>query len=142
MKTDKASENHFAFHRVNWNDKKMAVIEDNQTCITLIEEIFEETGIHIFTALTGQNGVKLLKQNRDTDVVLLDIRLPDVDGFTVFDEIQKIKPYLPVIAITAWASQDMGYRCRKSGFYGYLFKPFDIASLLRMVNIALENKTN
>ncbi|MBN2485405.1 MAG: response regulator [Bacteroidales bacterium] len=142
MKTDKASENQFAIHGVNWNDKKMVVIEDNQTCATLIQEIFEETRIQIFTALTGQNGIKLLKQNQDTDVVLLDIRLPDMDGFMVFDEIQKIKPYLPVIAITAWASAEMGYRCRKSGFYGFLLKPFDIASLLRMVNFALENKTN
>ena len=142
MKTDKASEDQFAIQRVNWNDKKMVVIEDNQSCITLIEEIFEETGILILTALTGQNGVKLFKQNQDTDVVLLDIRLPDVDGFRVFDEIQKIKPYLPVIAITAWASPEIGYRCRKSGFYGFLLKPFDLASLLRMVNIALENKTN
>jgi two-component system response regulator AtoC len=140
MKTKKGPDHFFTVPGISLKNKKMLLIEDDPTCTLLIKELFSDSGMWILSAMNGRNGLWHLTQNPDTDIILLDIRLPDIDGFRVYENIHKIKPSLPVIAITAGASSDIAYRCRKSGFYGFMFKPFDIAGLFRMVNFALELK--
>jgi CheY-like chemotaxis protein len=143
MKTEKEFDNFSTFiSGLEWKGKKMLLIEDNRTCILLIKEIFSETGIQILSAINGREGLRQFNKNPNTDVILLDLRLPDMDGFAVFNELQKVNPHIPVIIITACASNEVANRCRKLGLYGFMRKPLDIAGLLKMVYIVLNYKPN
>ncbi len=143
MKTDKESDNFTTvISGFDWRDNKMLLIEDDRISIILMREIFTDTGIQILSAVDGKEGLRLFDQNPDTNVILLDLRLPDIDGFAVYKGLQKINQTVPVIMITANASQEIAGKCRKLGFYGFMYKPLDIAGLIKMVNIALKYKPN
>lgn len=121
----------------DWSNRNMLLIEDNPECVLLIKELFSSTGICLRTAMNGENGIKFLMQNPDTHVVLIDIRLPDFDGFQVFTCIRYLNIKVPVIAMTAAVTPEMVNVCEKAGFYGFIPKPLEINRLINMVNEVL-----
>ena len=82
-------------------------------------------------------GIELVKQH-DPDVVLLDVRLPDMSGLDAFEEIRKYDSRLPVIIITAHATTETAIEAMKRGAFEYLLKPLDLPELLRIVARAIQ----
>ena len=103
---------------------KVLVVEDESSNYRLIEMLLKSTHIKIEWAKNGSEAIEQLNKLKDLiDLVLLDIKLPKKDGFTVFKEIRTVNDSLPIIAQTAYAMQNEEDKIRKSGFNDYLSKP-------------------
>ncbi len=92
----------------------------------------ETDDLTVVTAKTGKRGLALVPKELP-DVVILDVRLPDMSGLDVFDQIQEIDPRLPVIIITAFAATETAIEAMKRGAFEYLLKPVDLHQLREVV---------
>ena len=103
--------------------KKILLIDDDHNILTTLQIHLEDTGMKIILAETGSKGLELFKQEKP-EIVLLDLKLPDMDGLKVLGEIirSEIKAY--VVIITAFATIDTAVQAIKMGAFDYLPKPF------------------
>lgn len=120
-------------------------IEDNQTNLTLMRKIFGRySHLRLHEAKTGNDGLKLIQDIRPA-VVLLDIDLPDMNGFEVLQQLRAsawFAPNTPVIAVSANAMQHEIKRGLESGFFDYITKPLNIAEFMQVLDNALEKNIN
>jgi len=116
--------------------RKILYIEDIPANVTLVEKIFEcRPNIEIFSAPNANSGISLAK-NIIPDLILMDIQLPDMNGFSALKKLQNINQTknIPVIALTADAMSADKKKGLKMGFKDYLTKPIDIVLLLEKVD--------
>ncbi len=105
--------------------KKILIVEDNPKIVELVQMMLEYMGYDPIVAMTGKQGVNLATSHLP-DLVLLDISLPDMDGFTVACQIrQNQKTYsIPILATTGKVSFEDKERCLKNGCNDYISKPY------------------
>lgn len=118
---------------------RVLYIEDNKVNMRLMEVFFaEQENIEFLKAFHPLEGLELAKKHLP-DVILLDIQLPDMDGFEVFNQLQEnpLTQDIPVIAISAYAMPQDINKALQSGFYDYVAKPFNFETLLSIINNAL-----
>jgi PAS domain S-box-containing protein len=108
--------------------KKLLVAEDEETNFLLIREIIS-SGIEIIHAANGKEAVELIEKHPDIDLVLMDIKMPVMDGNEARKKIKGIRPSLPVVALTAHALPGDREWAIGEGFDGYLSKPFMVNEL-------------
>jgi two-component system nitrogen regulation response regulator GlnG len=113
------------------------VVDDDRATLHLMRQTFRDTDVSVETARTAQEGLDFIA-NRQPDLVVLDIMLPDISGIEVFQNIKRIDPRLPVIFITAGGTSDTAIEAVKGGAYDYLLKPLDLARVRELVQQALE----
>lgn len=115
-------------------------IEDDPDIITLIELMLRSTGLEIIGAVGGREGLEKIRSIKP-DLVLLDLMMPDLDGWQVYDEMQgdtEIQD-IPVVVVTARSSiADKQQGFKRFGMDNYITKPIVQQSLLRSVNRAME----
>lgn len=114
----------------NWTDRKILVAEDEMGNFFLIACMLEESGIMITHAENGKKAVDLAT-NEPFDVILMDIKMPLLDGFEATAEIRKNNIDIPIIAQSAFAYKRE--ECIAAGFTDYLAKPFNEAKLVEMI---------
>lgn len=116
---------------------RIAVVEDNQTNIDLIRYQLDAEGFDIFIEKTGKKGMKMIKE-KEPDLVLLDIGLPDIDGFELCKALRsdvKTKNY-PIIMLTARIEDNDRIEGLKLGADDYITKPYNAEELiLRIKNL-------
>ena len=116
---------------------KIAVVEDNQTNIDLIRYQLDAEGFDIFIEKTGKKGIKMIKE-KEPDLVLLDVGLPDIDGFELCKALRsdvKTKNY-PIIMLTARIEDNDRIEGLKLGADDYITKPYNAEELiLRIKNL-------
>ena len=100
------------------------VAEDELINFSYIEELLEGTGIEIHHALNGQVAVELCKKNKNYDLVLMDIRMPVMNGYEATRLIKELRPELPVIAQTAYITIEERHKAIEVGFDAFISKPF------------------
>lgn len=116
---------------------KILVIDDEEYIGWIIQKAFEKTDNEVYVSLDGSEGIDAVhKQN--FDVVFLDLRLKDMDGMAVLEELKKIQRDIAVIIITAHGSIDTAIESMKKGAYDYITKPFDIDELMLQAEKAME----
>lgn len=108
------------------------VIEDDPTSASLLREVLEAGGHPVIVAQTGQEGLNAL-QGTPTFLVLLDLILPDMDGFEVLRVIQQLEAPPEIVIVTAFASLDTAVAAIEAGVAGYLLKPIDVHRLRALV---------
>jgi len=116
------------------------VVDDNRSNRELLREILEPAGYKVLEAADGDSGLKLAHSKRP-ECVLLDIRMPGLDGFEVLDRLKQdpATREIPVFALTATANRvDDVRRALESGAAGYLLKPIDLQDTLTRVQAAIE----
>ena len=116
--------------------KTVLYIEDVEVNIKLVENILSlRKNIRLLSATRALDGIEIAK-SEIPDLILMDIRLPDMDGLTAFKELQLIKEVknIPVIALTANALEDEAQNALKLGFKNYLTKPLNIDGFLKTVD--------
>ncbi len=109
--------------------KKILVVEDNENNMYLITYILENQGYSVIKALNGAEGVEKAL-NTSPDLILMDIQLPDFDGFEVTKRIRKSNNSIPIIALTSYAMVGDKEKALKSGFTGYVEKPINIDTIM------------
>lgn len=107
-------------------------MEDEDHNFTYIYEILKRTKITMIRAETGREAIKLFAENK-VDLVLMDIKLPDLDGMDATREIKKLNAEVPVVAQTAYAMKRERDRCIEAGCDDYISKPFDPETLMNVV---------
>lgn len=116
-----------------WHDKLLLVVEDEEHNFAYIQEILNRTRIGILRAETGLEAIEVFTANK-VDLVLMDIKLPDMDGYSATREIKKINPDTPVIAQTAYAMLQERDKCIKAGCDDYISKPFTPTMLISLIS--------
>ncbi len=118
-------------------------IEDNPDNMTLVRRILESEGHNLYEARTGLQGLAIAEDN-DIDIILLDINLPDIDGFEVARRLRaSTKAALarvPIIAITANALKGDSQKVLNAGCNMYMSKPINIQELLDSVRLLARTK--
>ncbi|MEA2061048.1 MAG: sigma-54 dependent transcriptional regulator, partial [Thermodesulfobacteriota bacterium] len=114
----------------------LIIDDDKQLCLSFTK-ILSQDSYETAAAYSGRQGIEKTSEIKP-DLVILDIRLPDMNGIDVFDEIHKTSPKLPVIIITAYGTTETAIETIKKGAYDYIYKPFDIPEMLSLIKKALE----
>lgn len=114
----------------DWADKTVLIAEDVNDNFLFLKTYLRKTKINVLWAKDGREAIDMCTKNNDIDIVLMDIRMPNVDGYEATAEIKKMKPNMPVIAQTAYALNSDYQKVFDSGCNDYITKPILGASLL------------
>jgi two-component system response regulator PilR (NtrC family) len=118
---------------------KILVADDEQSMREFLDIMLKKEGYKVSLASNGEEVVKLI-ENDLFDLVLLDIRMPRVDGISALKKIKAKSPETTVIMITAYASADTAIQAMKEGAYDYITKPFKVEEIKLIIKNALEKK--
>jgi CheY-like chemotaxis protein len=120
--------------KYDWSNKTILVAEDEIFNYMFIKEIFDPTHVKLLKANNGKEAVEQIEKNEDVSLVLMDIKMPVMDGYTATRLIKEMKPEKPVIAQTAYAFSEDVEKARDAGFDTYLSKPIEREKLMKVVD--------
>ena len=115
---------------------KMLIVDDNEEFCRNVTDILELKGFEVMTALDGFEALELVKQD-GFDLVLMDVKMPVMNGVETFKKIKEIAPYTPVIMVSAFAFEDLIREALRDGAFGYLKKPLDFEKLFELIGQAV-----
>ncbi|MCW2119123.1 response regulator [Flavobacterium sp. 7A] len=120
-------------------EKTVLVVDDDVRNIFSLTKALEVFKMNIITAIDGEEALKVLEQYPQTDVILLDMMMPNMDGYETAQRIRNNNKFkkLPVIAVTAKAMIGDREKCIKAGASDYITKPIDIDQLLSLLRVWL-----
>jgi len=101
------------------------IVDDDLISCELFKELLKGLGIKCLEVNNGHDALKVVKENANIKLVLMDIKMPGLDGIETMRRIKKIRTDLPVIAQTAYISEGITSSYKKVGFNDYLEKPID-----------------
>jgi PAS domain S-box-containing protein len=121
----------------HYSDKTILIVEDDSPNAEYLKEILTSVGFNIVHTEYGSEALKIVLSS-NVDLILMDIRLPDMDGYQTTRQIRKIKPDLKIIAQTAYASHQEKQKALDSGCNNYISKPIKKDLLIAMINSLLK----
>jgi CheY-like chemotaxis protein len=114
-------------------DKVILIVEDDPFNAAFIQEMLSGTGLNIINTGYGHEAIRIAA-SQSLDLVLMDIRLPDMNGYEATRRIKQQKPHLSIIAQTAYAAHDDKQKAFDAGCSDYISKPLNRGLLLSMIN--------
>lgn len=117
--------------------EKIIVADDEQSMRELLDIMLKKEGYQVSLASNGEEVLKLIEKDI-FDLVLMDIRMPKLDGISALKLIKSLSPEIIVIMITAYASTDTAIQAMKEGAYDYITKPFKVEEIKLIIKNALE----
>ncbi|OFX20205.1 MAG: hypothetical protein A2033_19280 [Bacteroidetes bacterium GWA2_31_9] len=114
--------------------KTILITEDDTSNIKYFNELLEDSMANILIAKTGTEAITFVKENKNIDIVLMDIQLPDMTGYETTKRIKEIRKDLPVIAQTANAMHDDKQKALNAGCDAYISKPINSEMLYSLIN--------
>ena len=120
-------------------DKKVLIVDDDMRSTFAMSRLLSECGMKTLKAENGDRALRLLDENPDTDLVLMDIMMPTMDGYEAMKRIRKQERFkgLPIIAVTAKAMHEDREKCLAAGANDYLPKPIDLKRMFSMMRVWL-----
>lgn len=120
-----------------FSDKQLLLVDDDMRNIFALSKVFEEKGIRVLKASNGKKAIEVLNDLQAIDVILMDIMMPEMDGYEAMQEIRKIDRFknTPIIALTAKAMKEDRQKCLDSGASDYISKPIDITKLISLLRV-------
>jgi len=115
----------------------LLIVDDERNVLYALEKGLRTDGLRIVTAQTGKAGIDAFKRE-SPDAVLLDVRLPDLSGLDVLQQLRQLDSKLPVIVMTTHGTAETAIEAMQRGAFDYLLKPWDLDELTDLVNKALE----
>lgn len=109
--------------------RNILLVEDQKYNLLVLRKMLERMGISVIPAQNGQEAVDICRGNTDLDLILMDLKMPVMDGYRAMVEIRKIRPGLRIIAETAYALAGDDRKIIDAGFDDYLPKPITKESL-------------
>jgi CheY-like chemotaxis protein len=120
--------------------KKILIVEDDLSSRLYLNKILEKTEAIAFNAGDGQEALDIAMENPDLDVILMDIQLPVMDGYTTARKIREFRENVVIIAQTAYGLMDEKEKIMNSGFDDYLIKPIISQVLIEKLKSNIEKK--
>ena len=119
----------------DFKGKKILIVDDDMRNIYALTSVLEPWGMIVTHADNGKTGIRRLKEKPDTDLILMDIMMPEMNGFDAIKMIRKIQKFesLPIIALTAKAMKGDREQCLDAGASDYITKPVDTDRLLAVM---------
>ena len=113
-------------------DRTVLLVDDDARNIFALSSVLERRGMRVLTATTGKEAIKLIESKNDIAIVLMDIMMPEMDGYQTMEQIRKNADFrrLPIIALTAKAMKGDREKCLDAGASDYLAKPVNTEQLL------------
>jgi DNA-binding NtrC family response regulator len=119
--------------------ERALIAEDNEDMRDLIQEVLEDAGYETIAAANGRQALAHIeKESEVIDLVITDVRMPEMTGGELLAKARELRAEAPVIVITAFGSVEQAVEMVKAGAYQYLTKPFDNREMLRLVEEAME----
>ncbi len=123
-----------------WEGKRFLIAEDDKFSYKFLEGFLKQTKADILHAEDGKKAVELCLKNKDIDLVLMDIQMPEMNGLEATKEIKKFNRDMPIIAQTANAITEERQKCLNAGCDDFITKPVNIAELYSLIDRLLSNK--
>ena len=117
---------------------KILIVEDNEDLVFTLSKVLKKEKYDVFTADTGEKGLEILRKEL-IDLVLLDLKLPKMNGLDVLSQMKEIDPDCVVLMMTASTGASPAIEAMKKGAYDYLVKPFELEEVRLVIQKALEN---
>lgn len=117
------------------------IVDDENDIIEIISEYAKNLGYNVLTANNGSEALKIFKENNNIDLIILDIMIPDFDGYYVAKEIRKSKN-IPIIMLSAKSEVEDKLKGFEIGVVDYVTKPFSPRELMARVRVNLTKKQN
>ncbi len=119
---------------INWKDKVVLIAEDEELNFRFLEAVLQKTQAKVLRANNGKEAVDLCKNINHIDMILMDIKMPVMNGNEATFEIKQERPDLPIIAQTAFSIQEEIDKCREAGCDDFVTKPIDIKLLINKMS--------
>lgn len=116
------------------------LVDDEVPFVETMTKRLEKRNLRVIAAYSGQEALETLAKNRNLDAVILDVKMPGMDGIETLKEIRKANPLTEVVMLTGHATVESAIEGMKLGAFDYLMKPCDIDQLVAKVNEAAEKK--
>lgn len=122
-----------------WTGKQILVVDDLEENFYLLRAAFKNSQAKILWAKNGEEAIDAFRQNPDINVILMDIRMPKMDGYQATQEIKTMNSNIPVICQTAFADEEEREKINRSGFDGLFTKPIHLSHLVAELDTILRN---
>ncbi len=122
------------FNNYDFTGKTILITEDERTNYLFLEALLKRTGALLIWAETGRTALEAIEKHPEIVLVLMDIKMPEMNGYEATREIKKIRPELPIIAQTAYALAGEKEKILSAGCDDYLSKPIMGKVLLEKIN--------
>lgn len=119
---------------VKSENKVILIAEDDNINFLLFQKMMKDKAYQIIRAVNGQEAVDICINNSAIDLVLMDIKMPVMNGFEAIERIRPIRPQLPIIAQTAYSSSEDKVKIKKAGFDDYITKPLNRERLFELMD--------
>ncbi len=119
--------------------RKVLIVDDDLRNIFALTSLLERQQMQVSFAENGRDGIEVLEQNPGIEIVLMDIMMPEMDGYDTMRAIRRIPKFrsLPIITLTAKAMKGDRDKCIAAGASDYITKPVDVAQLLSLMRVWL-----
>lgn len=121
------------FKKSDWTGKHVLIVEDDQFSSDFLKMVLQSTNVKISLAETGSEAIEFLTKNRNVDIVLMDVRLPDMSGIDITEKLRAKDFQMPIIAQTAYAMENDRQKCLAAGCNEYVSKPVNREKLLGLM---------
>ena len=121
-------------NKFDWSDKTILIAEDEETNVMFLKAALVKTKVNVLHAVNGMEAIEMCRENNNIDIVLMDIKMPGVDGYEATKEIKAINNKIIIIALTAYAMEGDKERIIDAGCDDYIAKPVVYNTLLKRIN--------
>ncbi len=118
---------------MDWSNRTILIAEDEDSNYLYLEAVLQKTGASLLWARSGEEAIDACKQNPKVDLILMDLQMPNINGYEARQQIKITHPDIPQIAQTAFAMADDEKRAMDAGFDAYISKPIRKGNLLAIV---------
>ena len=118
---------------------RVLIVDDDRDISSLLSTLMDKEGLTNVMAHDGETALQMVLAARP-DMLLLDVKMPGIDGMEVLKRVKETDPHLPVVLITAYAEISASVAAMRAGAFDYLAKPFDHSEVIRMVRAALAER--
>lgn len=123
----------------DWSDKTFLIVDDVEANFLFLKAVFRETGALLLWGRNGNEAVRICRNSPNISLVLMDIIMPEMDGYEAVKHIKAFAPQLPVIAQTAFAGENEEETALKAGCQGWISKPVSKTELASLIKKLLES---
>jgi len=120
-----------------WQGHTILIVEDTELNYFYLSEALKKTKVNIIRAEDGEKAIQRIKNHEEIDLILMDIDMPEMDGFTCSREIKKLRPQIPIIAQTAHNIDNLKEKTQQAGCDDYYTKPIQLKQLLNIIEYHL-----